>query len=160
PATSRRGRSSARSEQGLRGAAHAGSAAPERDRHARRRFRILPCESSSVLPPGDFKWPPQGLSGRASPSFCPRAARRRTGERSRGAERVGSMAAVSEVPILLGGRWEKSAAARWGEVFNPSRGEVIARVPFCPAAEVDRVVRAAAAALPGWAETSPVERAR
>src|SRR5438270_1885830 len=70
------------------------------------------------------------------------------------------MSEVAEVPILCGGRWEGSRAARWGEVFNPSTGQVIARVPFSPEVEVDRVVRAAAAALPAWAETPPVERAR
>src|SRR5438105_2788933 len=65
-----------------------------------------------------------------------------------------------EVPILRGGRWEASRAERWGDVFNPSTGQVIARVPFCPAEEVDQVVRAAAAAQPAWAETPSVERAR
>src|SRR5437763_4617853 len=67
---------------------------------------------------------------------------------------------ISEVPILCAGRWESSRAARWGEVFNPSTGQAIARVPFSPAEEVDRVARAAAAALPAWAETPPIERAR
>ncbi len=37
---------------------------------------------------------------------------------------------------------------------------MIARVPFCTAEEVDRAVQAAAAALPAWAETPVVERAR
>ena len=39
-------------------------------------------------------------------------------------------------------------------------GSVIATVPFCTADEVDRAVQAAAAALPAWAETPVVERAR
>src|SRR5262249_14622119 len=47
-----------------------------------------------------------------------------------------------------------------GEVFNPSTGRVIARVPFASANDVDRAVRAAANALPAWAETPAVERAR
>jgi malonate-semialdehyde dehydrogenase (acetylating)/methylmalonate-semialdehyde dehydrogenase len=37
---------------------------------------------------------------------------------------------------------------------------VIATVPLCTAADVDRAVRAAAAALPAWAETPVVERAQ
>jgi malonate-semialdehyde dehydrogenase (acetylating)/methylmalonate-semialdehyde dehydrogenase len=45
-------------------------------------------------------------------------------------------------------------------VYNPSTGRVIATVPLCTAAEVDRVVQAAAAALPAWAETPVVDRAR
>lgn len=67
---------------------------------------------------------------------------------------------VSDVKLLVGGRWESSSTDRWGEVFNPSTGRVIARVPLCPAEEVDRVVRAAAEALPAWADTPVVERAR
>lgn len=64
------------------------------------------------------------------------------------------------VPALCGGKWETPNAQRWGEVFNPSTGEVIARVPFCSSADVGRVVEAAVRALPGWAETPVVERAR
>ena len=55
------------------------------------------------------------------------------------------------VPLLSAGRWEASRAERAGDVFNPSTGALIARVPFCDAAEVDRVVRSAHAAAPGWA---------
>ncbi len=64
------------------------------------------------------------------------------------------------VPILVGGRWRESRATRFGEVYNPSAGRVIARVPLCPADEVGTVVEAAAAAGPAWAETPAVERAR
>jgi malonate-semialdehyde dehydrogenase (acetylating)/methylmalonate-semialdehyde dehydrogenase len=67
---------------------------------------------------------------------------------------------VAEVKLLAGGEWRSSSASRWGEVYNPSTGRVIARVPLCPAEEVDLVVQAAAAALPRWAETPVVERAR
>ena len=58
-------------------------------------------------------------------------------------------AKVADVKILCGGRWEWSTTARWGEVFNPSNGRVIARVPLCTVAEVDGVVRAAADAARG-----------
>ena len=51
-------------------------------------------------------------------------------------------------------------APAWEEVYNPSTGEVIARTPLVGAAEVDAVVRAAAEALPAWADTPVVERAR
>src|SRR5690242_12456083 len=68
--------------------------------------------------------------------------------------------AVESVKFLAAGRWETSNSARSGDVYNPSTGRVIARVPFCTPAEVDRAVRAAAAALPAWAEAPVVERAR
>jgi malonate-semialdehyde dehydrogenase (acetylating)/methylmalonate-semialdehyde dehydrogenase len=68
--------------------------------------------------------------------------------------------ALESVPMLVGGRWEEADSARLGDVFNPSTGQRIARVPFATAEDVDRALRAAAAALPAWAETPAVDRAR
>ncbi|MEU2356880.1 aldehyde dehydrogenase family protein [Streptomyces misionensis] len=45
------------------------------------------------------------------------------------------------------------------EVVNPADEQVIARVPAAGAADVDTAVRAARAALSGWAATPPAERA-
>jgi malonate-semialdehyde dehydrogenase (acetylating)/methylmalonate-semialdehyde dehydrogenase len=70
------------------------------------------------------------------------------------------MSSVVSVPCLIGGRFENSGSDRQGDVFNPSTGKVQAKVPFCPAEEIDRAVRAAAEALPEWSETPAVERAR
>src|SRR5262249_14486743 len=56
--------------------------------------------------------------------------------------------------------WQSGAGKRSGEVFNPSTGQPIARVPFATAAETAAVVDAAKAAAPAWAETPAVERAR
>jgi malonate-semialdehyde dehydrogenase (acetylating)/methylmalonate-semialdehyde dehydrogenase len=67
---------------------------------------------------------------------------------------------VPVVPILFGGQWTKHASSNGGDVYNPSTGKVIARVPFCNAEQTAAVVDAAAEALPAWAETPPVERAR
>jgi malonate-semialdehyde dehydrogenase (acetylating) / methylmalonate-semialdehyde dehydrogenase len=64
------------------------------------------------------------------------------------------------VPVLSGGKWLWFKDARYGEVFNPSTGQVIARVPLCTASQAAEVVDAAAAALPTWSETPVVERAR
>ncbi|MGV1681533.1 CoA-acylating methylmalonate-semialdehyde dehydrogenase [Sphingopyxis sp. NJF-3] len=49
---------------------------------------------------------------------------------------------------------------RGGDVFNPSTGQVQARVAFSTAADLDRAVAAAAAAQPEWAATNPQRRAR
>src|SRR3982751_2980103 len=67
---------------------------------------------------------------------------------------------LETVQMLVGGHWEAGRTDRFGEVYNPSTGRVIARVPLGTAGDVDRAVRAAAAALPAWAETPAVERAR
>jgi malonate-semialdehyde dehydrogenase (acetylating)/methylmalonate-semialdehyde dehydrogenase len=42
---------------------------------------------------------------------------------------------------------------RYGEVFDPARGVVQARVAFADAATIDRAVRAATTAFPGWRDT-------
>jgi len=68
--------------------------------------------------------------------------------------------ATPSVPLFIGGQWRESASKRTGSVFNPSTGREIARVPLCTATEVDDAVKAAAAALPAWADTPAVERAR
>jgi malonate-semialdehyde dehydrogenase (acetylating)/methylmalonate-semialdehyde dehydrogenase len=64
------------------------------------------------------------------------------------------------VPTLVGGKWEVSRSKRTGEVYNPSTGQIIARVPYATKEETDTVVRTAEAALPDWSETPAVERAR
>jgi malonate-semialdehyde dehydrogenase (acetylating)/methylmalonate-semialdehyde dehydrogenase len=64
------------------------------------------------------------------------------------------------IPILAGGEWRDISPGRGGDVFNPSTGKVIGRVPYCSVEQTNEVVEAAAAALPAWAETPVVERAR
>ena len=58
----------------------------------------------------------------------------------------------------IAGQWEASAATASVPVKNPATGEVIAEVPLSTAADVDRAVRAASAALHGWRRTPPGER--
>src|SRR5258708_4933473 len=71
-----------------------------------------------------------------------------------------SSANVEQVPTLIGGKWSTSASPRHGDVFNPSTGQVIARVPFCSTDEVNKAIESAAAALPAWAAKPVVERCR
>lgn len=73
---------------------------------------------------------------------------------------MSSTQTLETVPMLVGGRWETARSDQLGEVYNPSTGRVIARVPLGTAEDVDRAVQAAAGALPAWAETPAVERAR
>ncbi|HVL78633.1 MAG TPA: CoA-acylating methylmalonate-semialdehyde dehydrogenase [Sphingomicrobium sp.] len=49
---------------------------------------------------------------------------------------------------------------RQGEVFDPNQGEVQAHVRLGSAADLQRAIDAANAALPGWAATNPQRRAR
>lgn len=63
------------------------------------------------------------------------------------------------VPLLAGETWSSPERLEFGPVFNPSRGEVIARVPLCGAAEVDAAVQAAAKAFLAWSKTPATTRA-
>lgn len=58
---------------------------------------------------------------------------------------------------LIDGHPTESSTARWGDVCNPSRGEVIARVPMSGPAEVDAAVQSAARAFRSWS-VQPVPR--
>jgi malonate-semialdehyde dehydrogenase (acetylating)/methylmalonate-semialdehyde dehydrogenase len=53
-----------------------------------------------------------------------------------------------------------SAPARFGDVFNPSTGQIQARVGLGVQADLDRAVAAAQGAQPAWAATNPQRRSR
>ncbi len=59
---------------------------------------------------------------------------------------------------INGKPWTLDSATR-GDIYNPATGQVSGTVDFGGAAEVGAAVAAAAAALPGWRETSLVRRA-
>ncbi|WP_431773499.1 aldehyde dehydrogenase family protein [Streptomyces cucumeris] len=61
--------------------------------------------------------------------------------------------------MYIDGAWRPAAGADTIEVVNPADERVIAAVPAGTAEDVDAAVRAARAALPGWAATPPAERA-
>jgi malonate-semialdehyde dehydrogenase (acetylating)/methylmalonate-semialdehyde dehydrogenase len=69
-----------------------------------------------------------------------------------------SPASIEQVPMLVGGKWSTSSSSRGGDVWNPSTGQKIARVPFCSADEVNKAVEVAHAALPDWANKPVVQR--
>jgi malonate-semialdehyde dehydrogenase (acetylating)/methylmalonate-semialdehyde dehydrogenase len=60
----------------------------------------------------------------------------------------------------VGGQWIDAEAGETLDVTNPASGETLAQVPLSGAADVDRAVRAAREAFPGWRATPPLERAR
>ncbi|WP_328367496.1 aldehyde dehydrogenase family protein [Streptomyces sp. NBC_00445] len=61
--------------------------------------------------------------------------------------------------MYIDGDWRPAAGQDAIEVVNPADEQVIGRVPAGGAEDVDTAVRAARAALPGWATTPPAERA-
>jgi malonate-semialdehyde dehydrogenase (acetylating)/methylmalonate-semialdehyde dehydrogenase len=67
---------------------------------------------------------------------------------------------MREIGHFIGGREEKGASGRYGDVFDPNTGEVQAKVALASRADVEHAVRVAAAAQPAWASVNPQRRAR
>ncbi|MFD9023205.1 aldehyde dehydrogenase family protein [Streptomyces parvulus] len=61
--------------------------------------------------------------------------------------------------MYIDGAWRPAEGRDAIDVVNPVDEQVIGRVPAGTALDVDTAVRAARAALPGWAATPPAERA-
>jgi malonate-semialdehyde dehydrogenase (acetylating)/methylmalonate-semialdehyde dehydrogenase len=61
---------------------------------------------------------------------------------------------------FINGRSVHDADQRLADVFNPATGAVASRVPLASADTTREAIAAAAAALPGWANTPPLRRAR
>jgi len=68
--------------------------------------------------------------------------------------------AAPTVKLLLDGQLVESRATAWRDVVNPATQQVLARVPMCDAAEVDRAVRSAAEAFRKWKGVPIGQRAR
>ena len=67
---------------------------------------------------------------------------------------------MRQIDPFIAGDAAGGGSVRAGEVFNPSTGQVQARVAFSTPADLDRAVALAAAAQPGWAATNPQRRSR
>ena len=67
---------------------------------------------------------------------------------------------VTTCKLLVDGKWIESTATEYGDIANPSTGEIIGKVPMCSAKDVDLAVQAAQKAFPAWRDTPIVERAR
>ena len=61
---------------------------------------------------------------------------------------------------FINGQRVDGTSDRYGDVFNPSTGEVAAQVPLASADETARTIDTAAAAFPAWRDTPPLTRAR
>lgn len=61
--------------------------------------------------------------------------------------------------LLINGEWVDAENDATFETHNPATGELLALCANASAKDVDRAVKAAAAAQPAWAAKSPAERA-
>ncbi len=67
---------------------------------------------------------------------------------------------AKEYTHYIGGKHVKGKSGRFGDVFNPTTGEVQAKCPFASKSEVEVAISAAEQAFPGWSQTSVVRRSR
>ena len=68
-----------------------------------------------------------------------------------------TLPAKTPTELFIGGCWTAGSAGTFA-VLNPSTGEKIADVARADLADLDRAIRAAHEAMPGWAATAPRER--
>ncbi|MCW5237767.1 CoA-acylating methylmalonate-semialdehyde dehydrogenase [Verminephrobacter eiseniae] len=69
-------------------------------------------------------------------------------------------ALAPSVKLLIGGQLVESESTEWREVVNPATQQVLARVPFATAREIDAAVAAAKEAFKTWKKTPIGTRAR
>ena len=69
---------------------------------------------------------------------------------------------MSELKTLhpfINGEYRESKSSEFTTIYDPSKGEAIARVPRCTADEVESAIAAAKAAFPAWRDTPVRKRA-
>jgi malonate-semialdehyde dehydrogenase (acetylating) / methylmalonate-semialdehyde dehydrogenase len=71
-----------------------------------------------------------------------------------------SSTAAEVLRNFVGGRWVESRTREFLDVYNPARGEIIARTPLSTAEDLDAAVVAAKRVFPEWRDTPAVVRAR
>ncbi|MFN0025247.1 MAG: CoA-acylating methylmalonate-semialdehyde dehydrogenase [Parvularculaceae bacterium] len=67
---------------------------------------------------------------------------------------------TKEIGHFISGKRVAGSSGRLSDVFNPTTGEVSARVTLATRAEMTRAIDAADKAFPGWSATNPQKRAR
>ncbi len=67
---------------------------------------------------------------------------------------------MTEIQHYINGKRVAGTSGRFGDVYNPATGEIIAKVPLASGAELEQAVAAARAAFPQWAHLTPLRRSR
>ena len=68
------------------------------------------------------------------------------------------MGEIKQLGYYVNGEFHKSKTSKYTDAYNPSTGEVIAKVPCCLPEEIEEAVAAAKAAFPGWSSTPVLKR--
>lgn len=67
---------------------------------------------------------------------------------------------IPSIKLLINGQWIESKTTEWRDVINPATQQVLARVPFATAEEIEAAVQSAHAAFANWRKTPIGTRAR
>ncbi|WRS26411.1 CoA-acylating methylmalonate-semialdehyde dehydrogenase [Oscillospiraceae bacterium MB08-C2-2] len=63
-----------------------------------------------------------------------------------------------KLQYFVEGKWLDSETTKYMDVYNPSKGEVIAQAPCCTQGEVERAIASARKAFPVWSDTPVMKR--
>ena len=67
------------------------------------------------------------------------------------------MGEIKKLGYFVNGSFKESKTDKYTDAYDPSTGEVIAKVPCCTPQEVEEAIQAAKDAFPGWSAT-PVKK--
>ena len=62
--------------------------------------------------------------------------------------------------MYINGEWVDAESAKTMDILNPSTGELLGKVPLAGKGDVDKAVKAAQDALPGWSKMMQADRVR
>jgi malonate-semialdehyde dehydrogenase (acetylating)/methylmalonate-semialdehyde dehydrogenase len=65
---------------------------------------------------------------------------------------------MKKLKLFINGQFVESKTDTYNDAYNPSTGEVIAKVPCCTKEEVEQAIASAKAAFPGWSATPAAKR--
>ena len=68
------------------------------------------------------------------------------------------MSEIAKLRPYINGQYVESKTEKYTDAYNPSTGDVTAKVPCCTVDEVNAAVEAAKKAFPGWAATPVLKR--
>ena len=71
-----------------------------------------------------------------------------------------SSVSLKELTHFINGRFVSGTSGRFVDVYDPSTGEVIVKVPLATRGEVQQAIDVAQAAFPSWRDTSVAKRAQ
>jgi len=67
---------------------------------------------------------------------------------------------MKKINQFINGKEHLSKSSRFGDIFNPAKGEKIGEVSFATKDDVQLAIDSARAAFPSWAQTPPLTRSR